>query len=62
MSGYPIIRVRTGRGETVRAEFLGMADDGRVHIRYLLKIEGRAPESCVHTKRIIGGLPEGCRS
>lgn len=53
----PVVRVRSGRGETMRAEFLGR-DGDRVHIRYLKEVEGRTPESWIHVKRVIGELPD----
>lgn len=49
--------MRSGRGEVMRAEFLGL-DGTRVHVRFLKEIQGRNPESWIHAKRLIGGLPE----
>jgi hypothetical protein len=51
-----VVKVRSGMGETVRAEFLGL-EDGRARVRFLKKVQGRQPESLIHPKRIIGGVP-----
>lgn len=57
-AGKPVVKVRSGRGEVMRAEFLGQEGD-KVHIRYLKEVDGRTPESWIHVKRIIGELPGG---
>lgn len=57
MSVVPVVRVRSGMGEVSRAELLDV-DGDRVRIRYLKEVGGRNPESWVHVKRLIDGLPE----
>lgn len=53
-----IIRVRSGMGEVVRAEFLGF-EGGRARVRFLKEVQGRTPVSLIHTKRLLGPVDEG---
>lgn len=51
-----VVRIRSGMGETVRAQFLGL-EAGRARVRFMKEVQGRKPESLIHPKRIIGGVP-----
>lgn len=57
MSAVPVVRVRSGMGEVVRAEFLGLVD-GRAHVRFLKEVQGRTPEAWIHPKRLLDGVPD----